>query len=833
MKRVAAAGVVLSIPLMAVAQPCAPQWSEQFAPPALVYTVFHVAVHDDGNGEALHAIGSFDVRGKQGSVRFAGKWTGTHWSPLWDYWLSTLVDTASWDPDGSGPLPRVLVVASQAQSYGSLPANYIAQWDGIAMTSMDGGMDDVVWSVTTFDPDGPGPQQRLLIAGGNFSVAGGVAANRVAAWNGSGWSPLGPGVSGNVKCMLTVEADEPGHPGPRLYVAGTGPLVYWDGNMWTHTGWSDLGNVRSMVWFDEDGPGPIPPSLYVGGHFSSAGGVPANNVARWDGSTWWPLGDGLVRQSFNETVIKLLVFDEDGDGPRLPRLHAVGRFSASGSQQLPHVARWTGAAWEPVPGAPAYGELHGATVIRDDFAGPGRESLCICGSFYQVDGRVIQAIAAWDGTRWRGLDSEHVPSIHKGMNGSVQAIANFTPLCASAPSTIVAGGFVSAGGTLVNGIAEWDGFTWRPLGPGAGGVTGGSGAYVNALVAMPTPNGDRLIVGGKFQSAGGVPARNVAVWDGVSWTSLGGGVGTGNESGVLALTRFDPDGPGPASETIFAAGDLRGSPRRYLAFWNGSTWVSIGGTINNRVRALAVHEGHLIIGGDFVTTSSPRLNHIARWDGATWSPLGPGMDGPVWGLLVHDGALYAAGGFTIAGNVVANGVARWKGEDWEALGNGFPMEWYEHVYTLGAFDNGSGPMLLAGGYFGVQGPSPIRSLARWTGQQWEEFGGGVFGGVFTLLPHDRWAGNKSEPTLYVGGSFLSVGGIQSSSFAAMTCATCYPDCDTQSGPGILDVFDFLCFGNRFDASDPYACDCDTSTGQGACDIFDFLCFSNAFSNGCP
>ncbi len=63
--------------------------------------------------------------------------------------------------------------------------------------------------------------------------------------------------------------------------------------------------------------------------------------------------------------------------------------------------------------------------------------------------------------------------------------------------------------------------------------------------------------------------------------------------------------------------------------------------------------------------------------------------------------------------------------------------------------------------------------------------------------------------------------------------SCYADCDTTTGPGILDIFDFLCFGNRFASNDPYACDCDTSTGPGVCDIFDFLCFGNAFSAGCP
>ena len=62
---------------------------------------------------------------------------------------------------------------------------------------------------------------------------------------------------------------------------------------------------------------------------------------------------------------------------------------------------------------------------------------------------------------------------------------------------------------------------------------------------------------------------------------------------------------------------------------------------------------------------------------------------------------------------------------------------------------------------------------------------------------------------------------------------CYADCDTGTGPGVLDIFDFLCFQNRFAASDPYACDCDTATGPGVCDIFDFLCFQNAYAAGCP
>jgi hypothetical protein len=64
-------------------------------------------------------------------------------------------------------------------------------------------------------------------------------------------------------------------------------------------------------------------------------------------------------------------------------------------------------------------------------------------------------------------------------------------------------------------------------------------------------------------------------------------------------------------------------------------------------------------------------------------------------------------------------------------------------------------------------------------------------------------------------------------------AECYADCDASTGTGVLDVFDFLCFQNRYAVNDPYACDCDTSAGPGVCDLFDYLCFQNAFGAGCP
>ncbi len=60
---------------------------------------------------------------------------------------------------------------------------------------------------------------------------------------------------------------------------------------------------------------------------------------------------------------------------------------------------------------------------------------------------------------------------------------------------------------------------------------------------------------------------------------------------------------------------------------------------------------------------------------------------------------------------------------------------------------------------------------------------------------------------------------------AATPNECYADC---TGDGVLDLFDFLCYVNLFNAGDN-AADCD---GNGGLDLFDFLCFVNDFNAGC-
>src|SRR5688572_235497 len=150
------------------------------------------------------------------------------------------------------------------------------------------GPDSEVLAVVEYD-DGTGP---ALYIGGRFSSVAGVPVSLIAKWDGSSWTSLGSGMST-----------------PHPYKS-----------------------VSSLAVYD-DGSGP---ALYAGGYFTSAGGVAANYIARWDGTSWSALGAGL-----NGAVLALATFD-DGSGPAL---YAGGDFSTAGGAPASFLARWDGASW--------------------------------------------------------------------------------------------------------------------------------------------------------------------------------------------------------------------------------------------------------------------------------------------------------------------------------------------------------------------------------------------------------------------------------------------------------------------------------------------------------
>ncbi|MBW7906859.1 MAG: hypothetical protein LC135_02595 [Phycisphaerae bacterium] len=169
----------------------------------------------------------------------------------------------------------------------------IARWDGQSWHPLGSGMNADVRSIISRVENG----QTVIYVAGTFTSAGGVPARRVARWNGQSWSALGTGLSGGVESLAFVDHGA----GPILYACGFfthtggigGQLVNrvarWDGEIWSPLGQGitdSNGYATSLAVFD-DGNGP---ALYMGGFFSEVDGKPIQGLAKWDGSQWSQVG---------------------------------------------------------------------------------------------------------------------------------------------------------------------------------------------------------------------------------------------------------------------------------------------------------------------------------------------------------------------------------------------------------------------------------------------------------------------------------------------------------------------------------------------------------------
>src|SRR5260221_5773104 len=227
---------------------------------------------------------------------------------------------------------------AQALACCALSAVSLAQTPCLDWNEAFGGstsVSDTIYAAAYLDV-GEGPS---LYVGGSFAFAGSDAALRVARWTGTHWSPLGSGLMGVVRSLVAFDDGS----GLALYAGGDflGQVAKWDGTSWSMVGGgftvSGFGtaNVRALAVFDE-GSGP---ALFATGSFAAAGGVPCNGIARWDGSAWSALGSGLAGPA--PQGIALGVFD-DGTGAAL---YAGGDFTSAGGVAASCIARWNGAQW--------------------------------------------------------------------------------------------------------------------------------------------------------------------------------------------------------------------------------------------------------------------------------------------------------------------------------------------------------------------------------------------------------------------------------------------------------------------------------------------------------
>ncbi len=386
--RIAALTGITVIAAHAVAgERCDPHWDTTMGTPGIGEGyIASFLTYDDGAGSSLFAAGSFGLPAGSGAGNIA-HWNGATWEGLGGQLDNWATDMALFDG-------KLFVGGYFNSGGGAAGSAKLAGWDGTTWTGIDAQLESwqsSVWALETFD-DGSG---EALYIGGNYLNIAGIGVDHLAKWDGTEFSEVGGALGGAVPLLLKCFHVFDDGSGPALYAGGrfktlggvsVNHIAKWNGTAWEALGTGLAGagvgvGAHAMATFD-DGTGP---ALYVGGHsFTSAGGVPATRIAKWDGTQWSALGDG-----FNGTVDGLAVYD-DGDGEAL---YAVGAFEASGSTPLSYIAKWDGAEWSAVVGAGLNDNAFGAFTYDDG----EMETLCVGGTFTMVDGLVANRAAQYVG----------------------------------------------------------------------------------------------------------------------------------------------------------------------------------------------------------------------------------------------------------------------------------------------------------------------------------------------------------------------------------------------------------------------------------------------------
>ncbi len=215
------------------------------------------------------------------------------------------------------------------------------------------------------DPEDGGFIDGIAITdGGEIYVTGAFRDGTLMKWNGSAWELFGRQINGHVDEILTV--------GDYLYVGGGFSRV--DSSVFANCiarynlitkKWSALGegvnngvngSVKTLAYSGED--------LYLGGLFTMAGGQSANHIAKWNTETglWSQLGDG-IEGSLSSVVGAIAVNGKE--------VYVGGAFKSAGGMPVNYIAKWDGEKWSALDEGVNEGIAALAFVGEDLYVGGG------------------------------------------------------------------------------------------------------------------------------------------------------------------------------------------------------------------------------------------------------------------------------------------------------------------------------------------------------------------------------------------------------------------------------------------------------------------------------
>ncbi len=778
-------------------------------------------------------------------------WNGTEWMNLGSgiTGLATLSQSTNsmtnWDPDGAGPQPNYLVAAGFIKTAGGVSVNGIARWDGSSWSAIPGDSQpsNNYGYVTTWDPDGDGPTAAYLI-GGSSSLVG------YYRWNGTNrvfvsFQPY----NGAVRTGTRFDADGSGPELERLVLAGEFTTIggvaarrvaMWNGMAWLPFG-GGLGgpttgteSVRALATYDPDGPdGSAPPELYAAGNFTLAEGLPVSGIARWNGISWLPLGAATVG---GITIDALVAVGLGPNGTAPLRLVVGGAFTTFAGIPAQRVAVWDGAAWSGPGSEFPTSAVLSLGALDPDAGGPAEPAILVGSSRNSsTPGQPPLHLGKLVGSTYQ--------DVGPGTNGEIYAVAPHDPDGSGPlpPVAVLAGEATKINGVLCNHIAIWNGRTTTALGSGMNN-------RVNAVVSWdsdgPGPLQPVIVAVGDFSTAGGQPASRAAFWDGSAWQQLGSGLpSTITQSTFVKV--FDPDGPdGPIVPWLLALGYQ--SPNHFYQRWNGTSWVNIGpsfalgGTSSSTPSAVEFDEDTdgpgeaVLVTGGMLTINAPGPVLVngcfgLKSDGS-YQSFGNGPqsgsaialfdfdgDGPLPARLVSNGSTYTA--------------HWWDGTFWIPLEAGLPPQPNYTVSALTSFDvDGPGPepsQLYALGNYRPSGTTVTEGrLYRLASDTWSYFGSTRVPGIFTTTQVanrtsviDFDLDGPRAPSLLIAGQTTTIDNSVVSAYVGQYgMASVFADLDGDAIVGLSDIAALIASWSSSVPPAPAWLDLDSSGDVGPGDL---------------
>jgi hypothetical protein len=630
----------------------------------------------------------------------------------------------SWDPDGAGPLNPWLVVGGFIEAAGGMEANNVAAWDGVRWHSLNSvygptapdGTKGLITALTSFDPDGDGPEVPWLIAAGGIDRTIEPTTWGFHRWMGDHWELLRSGIAPIDRgSLFQFDPDGDGPMQTQLVLVGIDKIQTFDGHSWTQIPVLDAPGLGadaiplSVTAWDPDGSGPSPRQI-VGAFYVAPYGLWPALFARWDGATWVEMSMPVPQTIFQASVY-LGAWDPDGLGPQREQLYAavdnvdqtLHRFDGA---QWHEMYRDWGPTWLPVTFQP----------VDRDADGPLAEELLITGLLSPY----FDHVAAWNGIEFVPLPNDPEaghPIAHDICLWDQDGDHSTPPRVAAATNGLWLPGWPIV---QANGVSFYDGQRWDAIGRGPSG-------FVRSLLRWTQDGRDVLVASGGFRTANGVPMNGVGVFDGASWKPL-----PTLQWPVGAIIAWDSDG-NPSTLPILVATHYVDQEHMRVSALIGDQWQVLG---THMYRGKLVAAPLSSAGESLCYINEKNLDSDAvlrEWNGSEWVqrgmfvglPLGYTVDSAtLWHRADGSSLLVFGGLFSGSDTVESRSAIGWDGDHFIPVGNGLRSTQFFNPIRIDAVDfDGGGPQperLVAIGQFDRAGTSdePFAGIAVLEGDEW-------------------------------------------------------------------------------------------------------------------